>query len=119
MSVNLDGDGYPTEAALVALDQFLGSPEDLAAHVRSMFENYGFALVEDFVDEFGNVPTKRLTLVTGGWSGCEEVIDRLSRTLFHFAFWESSWRGGKHTYCVPSRMWGDSGAWGNPGSGRG
>jgi hypothetical protein len=110
----LDDDGYPTEDALDALDRFVGTPEALAAHVGTMMENYGFALVEDFVDDFGNVPSKRLTLVTGGWSGCEEVIGRLGDTLFHFAFWESSFRGGKYTYVVPAKLWGDSGAWGKP-----
>jgi hypothetical protein len=110
----LDDDGYPTEDGLVALDQFDGAPEALVAYIGTMMEHYGFANVEDFIDDFGNVPSKRLTLVTGGWSGCEEVIGRLSNTLFHFAFWESSWRGGKHTYVIPAKLWGHEGWWGKP-----
>jgi hypothetical protein len=115
----LDSDGYPTDSALEALDRFKGTPQALACYVSSMMENYGSALVEDFVDDFGGVPSKRLTLVTGGWSGCESVVSALSNTLFYYAFWESSWRGGKHTYVVPDRLWSDSGQWGNPAVARG
>ena len=114
MSENLDGDGYPTEEGLNALDQFHGTPKALIAHVSTMMENYGFVDIEDYVDEFGNVPSKRVTLVTGGWSGCEEVIGRFSDTLFHFAFWESSWRGGKYTYSLPAKLWSQSATWGKP-----
>jgi hypothetical protein len=112
--MSLDGDGYPTEDALDALDAFKGSPEAMADLLRPLMESYGVAEVEDFIDDFGQVPSKRLTLVTGGWSGCEEVVGRLSDTLFHYAFWESSWRGGKHTYVVPDRLWREAGQWGNP-----
>lgn len=111
---SLDGNGYPTKEALTRLDQHAGTPEALVEKLRPLMENYGFVLVEDFVDDFGNVPSKRVTLVTGGWSGCEEVIGRLSNTLFNFAFWESSWRGGKHTYVVPEKLWRDEGRWGKP-----
>jgi hypothetical protein len=104
MSDLLDDNGYPTAAALVALDRFHGSPRDLVHHVSELVRDYGVFAVDDMADEWGRA-SKRLTLVTGGWSGCEEVIERLSDTMFHFSYWESSWRGGKHTYVVPANQW--------------
>lgn len=112
--VILDGNGYPTEAALERIDRFEGAPSELVGELRPLMEHYGVVSTEDFVDDFGGVPSTRVTLVTGGWSGCEEVVGRLSNTLFHYAFWESSWRGGKHTYVVPEKLWAESGQWGKP-----
>ena len=113
MSEVIDDNGYPTESALVALDHFKGTPHDLAQHVIAMVREYGAFVIDDIADEWGRA-AKRLTLVTGGWSGCEEVIGRLSETMFHFSYWESSWRGGKHTYVIPADRWEVAALMGDP-----
>lgn len=42
------------------------------------------------------------TLVTGGWSGCEEIISALQENhLFWSICWQSSVRGGLFTFKVP------------------
>lgn len=92
----IDKDGYPTDEALNHLRTFHGTVEDLVAYVRSLMHN-GRSVLEDFTDDYGR-PEKRLTLITGGWSGCESVVGALSETMFHLMFWESSFRGGKHTF---------------------
>lgn len=108
----IDGDGYPTDTALDRISTFTGSAEEMANYVGSLMHN-GAAQLEDFVDDFQR-PGKRLTLVTGGWSGCESVISALQGTMFHFLGWESSFRGGKHTYTFTPQQWEMSFAWGNP-----
>jgi len=113
MSDLLDDNGYPAEAALAALDRFQGSPRELVHYVSEMVREYGVFAVDDINDDWGRA-AKRLTLVTGGWSGCEEVIGRLSDTMFHFLYWESSWRGGKHTYVVPADRWEAEALMGDP-----
>lgn len=92
----IDEDGYPTEEALAHLRTFHGTAEDLVAYVRSLMHN-GRSVLEEVTDDYGR-PEKRLTLITGGWSGCESVVSALSETMFHLMFWESSFRGGKHTF---------------------
>ena len=40
------------------------------------------------------------TLITGGWSGNEEIIGALrDNQLFWILYWYSSDRGGKHVFC--------------------
>ena len=113
MSAELyDGDGYPTDAAIERLRTFEGRAGDLAEYVRSLMRN-GFSTLEDCVDDFDR-KQKRLTLVTGGWSGCESVIGALNETMFHFMFWESSFRGGKHTYTLSLPQWFIRANWGKP-----
>ena len=111
----IDGDGYPTDQALDRIGTFTGSAEEMADYVQSLMHNGGSKL-EDFVDDVQR-PGKRLTLVTGGWSGCESVISALHGTMFHLMFWESSFRGGKHTYTFSLPQWEMSLEWGNPARG--
>ena len=99
----IDNDGYPTDEALEHIQTFTGSTEELVAYVRSLMHN-GSSSLEDFTNASGR-PEKRLTLVTGGWSGCESVIATLRETMFHVLFWESSNRGGKHTFTITPDQW--------------
>lgn len=107
-----DGDGYPTDAALERLEHFEGTPLEMAEYVKSLMK-MGGAKIEDFTDDWGR-PRKRLTLVTMGWSGCESVIGVLHKTLFHFAYWQTSERGGLYTYEIPMLTWDSQGPWGDP-----
>jgi hypothetical protein len=108
----IDEDGYPTDAALDRISTFTGTAEEMTAYVQSLMHN-GRSQLEDFTDDFGR-PGKRLVLVTGGWSGCESVIGALQGTMFHLMGWESSFRGGKHTYAFSLPQWEMSFAWGHP-----
>ena len=111
MSAELfDGDNYPTEEALDRLSTFVGTPEAMTELIRSLMRNGGTKL-EDALDDFGR-PIRRLTLITMGWSGCESVISALHETMFHFLFWESSFRGGLYTYTMSINQWGMETRWG-------
>jgi hypothetical protein len=105
-------DGCPTDAALDHISNFTGTAEEMAVYVQSLMHN-GRAQLEDFVDDFQR-PGKRFILVTGGWSGCESVISALQGTIFHLAGWESSFRGGKHTYTFSKPQWEMPFEWGTP-----
>ncbi|WP_422759143.1 hypothetical protein [Paenarthrobacter sp. C1] len=106
----IDEDGYPTDEALDHLRTFHGTAEELVAYVRSLMHN-GRSMLEDFTNDYGR-PEKRLTLITGGWSGCESVVGALHETMFHLMFWESSFRGGKHTFTLRPAQWEMSLHWG-------
>lgn len=108
----IDDDGYPTDEALDHLRTFAGTTEEIVSYVRSLMYN-GLSVLEDYTNGFGK-PEKRLTLITAGWSGCESVVGALHETMFHLMFWESSFRGGKHTYTFSLPQWEMSLAWGNP-----
>ena len=105
-----DGDGYPTDAAIAKLESFRGTAEEMAGYIQSLMRNGG-AKVEDYLDEW-NREHKRLTLVSMGWSGCESVIGALDGTMFHYLFWESSFRGGLHTYTFSLKQWEMESQWG-------
>jgi hypothetical protein len=107
-----DGGGYPTDAAIERLQSFEGAAGEMVDYVRSLMRNGGTKL-EDFQDDFDR-RQKRLTLVTCGWSGCESVISALDETMFHFMFWESSFRGGLHTYTLSPKQWFIRTEWGKP-----
>jgi hypothetical protein len=108
----LDDDGYPTDEALAAIGSFTGTADELAAFLGSLM-HYGSVRVDGFVDGYSN-PAKRLTLVTGGWSGSESVVTALQETMFHIVGWESSSRGGKHTYTFTHGQWDSAIPWGKP-----
>lgn len=109
----IDNEGYPTDEALEGLGTFDGTADEMADYVGRLMHN-GSARVEDYVDDF-KLPGKRLTLVTGGWTGCESVISGLQETMFHIVGWESSARGGKHTYTFTLEQWDSVFPWGIPG----
>jgi hypothetical protein len=112
-----DENGYPSDEALEFLRNFEGSPKEYVGLVDSLWDDaYGDCRIEDCRDVINN-PAKRLTLVTGGWSGCESVVGEvMDRTMFHLMFWESSFRGGRHTFVIPDSQWDSSVmAWGHIG----
>ena len=99
-----DDDGYPTEASLAAIASFEGSPREFVEFTTALYRN-GFVKVEDIVDDFAR-PAKRITYITGGWSGCESVISCIEdATVFNMRFWASSHRGGMYVFEVRNDQW--------------
>jgi len=103
-------DGYPTEEALERLCNFEGTAGGMAEYIAALMKN-GSGRIDHSSDAW-NRPRKKLTLITMGWSGCESVIGALHDTLFHFAFWELSARGGLFVYQIPDGLWGSESKWG-------
>ena len=100
----VDSHGYPTEAALEHLTRFEGTPAEYVAYAESLFVNGAGVQVEDITDRWSR-DIKRVTFVTGGWSGCEDVISSIEDSMFSFAF-KREWRsGGYWAYEVPANRW--------------
>ena len=97
MKIDIDHDGYPTDASVEALT-LCNDPKDALDAVAEYLTDcgYGRATVADGVYEFA----------TGGWSGCEEVIGRIS-LLVRALTWESSHRGGLHIFRLALRGGGE------------
>ncbi len=41
-----------------------------------------------------------LEVATGGWSGCEEIIEATYGTLWRMRYWESTHRGGLERFTI-------------------
>lgn len=114
---------YPTDEAIARIRDFRGTPFEMADFVGELLEGMGYGsyrktdiLEQGFVGNNTANPYEeryhQRAFVTGGWSGCEEVLSHLEKTLFHFAFWESSHRGGRVVYRIPEgedrdQFWGE------------
>lgn len=87
-----DRDGYPTEDELTKIREW---------------KVYSYTLHEfmDYVKSIWTWPDyiwrsgRMYVLVTGGWSGNEDIIRAMKEnTLFWLFFWESSERGGRFKF---------------------
>lgn len=100
----LDIDGYPSEDDLVRIREWkVDQPSDARAlleFVRSIWHpTYGSWATRDA----GQGQVQHI-LVTGGWSGCEDIIRALDQNvMFTVLCWQRSERGGLHEYRVPVR----------------
>jgi hypothetical protein len=85
-----DADGYPSEEALTKLRTWQNPKlHEVMGFVKDLWK------WKDFVTESDGV----YTLVTGGWSGNEDVISALMRNpIFWMFYWERSERGGLHVF---------------------
>ena len=92
----MDEDGYPTDEELLKIREW---KVDKNFDIHELMD-YAYSLWryqdENYFKRIGN----SYRLVTGGWSGNEDVIKALQNNLmFWLMYWESSDRGGLHTFC--------------------
>lgn len=101
---------YPTPEALRQIRDFKGAPLTLAYLVAELLEDmgYGRCVWADYDGE-----AAEFAYTTGGWSGCEEVLSELEKTMFHLSFWESTHRGGRVVYRIPEDRIMREGFWGS------
>jgi predicted HAD superfamily Cof-like phosphohydrolase len=101
----LDEDGYPTDEALEAIARWVGSPRVLLEDLLDpIFESYGGLSVTTDIDEYAK-PVRKVRFATGGWSGCEHALSALRKNFFWFLWWETSARGGAHTFEIPEQSY--------------
>ena len=94
MRIEIDDDGYPTEESMGDLMACPDVKEALDAVAKYLEDcGYGSARIRHGV----------YRLATGGWSGCESVINGLPFLVRAMA-WRSSHRGGLHIYALPKFM---------------
>jgi len=89
--------GYPDETILKKIETWDGKdPQEMLEWIDQAWNHdYGF------IDEKRMKGKTRHTLVTGGWSGNEDVLYSLHvNRLFDALYWQKSERGGKHVYEV-------------------
>jgi hypothetical protein len=103
--VMVDDDGYPTGWGIAQLRGFTGgTPEQFVEMVRQLWWLPELIETAHSTDRDGR-PIVRIRLVTGGWSGNEEVIQEIDATFFAVFYWASSHRGGLHVFEVPETAW--------------
>ena len=89
-------DGYPTPDSLEELRRAADQALTWQVQVRvcecvcEALEATGYGTIRKLADDRGVT----YHLVTGGWSGCEDVIAAIEGTLLWACCWESSHRGG-------------------------
>mgnify|MGYP001164518289 FL=1 len=90
--------GYPDEKVLEKIVAWDGknSQEMLELIDQAWNHDYGDMTIESIT-----TGVDRVELITGGWSGNEEVMYAISKNrLFNGLYWQKSERGGKHVYEV-------------------
>lgn len=103
-----DANGYPTEETCQTIEQWFEGRNPLDREVRNAFLAY---VMETWNHNSGKVTVipfregincgERLEFATGGWSGNEDVIGAMEKTMFWAMYWESSHRGGLYVFIVP------------------
>ena len=84
---------YPTEEQLLSLSHYDVIGKNLSGIADEIRECYN--------EDYGKIGFEngQLYLVTGGWSGNEDVIDALSRNVVFWAtYWQKSERGGGYWF---------------------
>ncbi len=100
----VDSHGYPTEEALEHLRRFTGTPAEYVAYAESLFVNGAGVEIEDLTGGW-RTGMKRVSFVTGGWSGCESVISAIEGSMFSFRFAREWKSGGYWAYEVHASQW--------------
>ncbi len=84
---------YPDEEDLLQLKQDLNTSDFMtgaqALHSLMMKTDYARCLWLGKVHE-----RIGLEVVTGGWSGCEKILEATHGTLWRSLYWDSTHRGG-------------------------
>lgn len=90
----MKGTNYPTEQELKDVKR-IGDKYDFFDIVSLLKDLWQYDKSVKFQK---NDKDWSLELHTGGWSGHEEIIDKLSGTLFWFFYWQKSERGGHYYF---------------------
>ena len=99
---------YPSEVELNRIRNFFNWKE-LVEFVTSVWADYGICKLDppsycaEDEDSYLEDPHYRWTLVTGGWSGNEDIINALeeNKHLFWQLNWTRSERGGRYEFEIP------------------
>ena len=94
---------YPSENDLQKIEKWdYLDFENLALFVQSIW-NWGedYARLGDWKKDEHKTEYRQLELITGGWSGNEDIICALNlNQMFNMMCWYSSHRGGLHIYHI-------------------
>lgn len=95
-------DNYPTEKSLDLIRAFRGEAENLLYELGDYFSTHGHFSVEEITRTnhlFEEETILKYSISTGGWSGCEDVMEALRQNFIFWALnWVSHYRGGHYTF---------------------
>ena len=92
MMFELDENYYPTDETLENIKNYKGCFVELMNEIQPLFVPYGNCY---------EIAKNLWKVSTGGWSGCEDIIDALGENkLFWSLCWESSRKGGHYEFEV-------------------
>lgn len=99
MIPEFDEDGYPTDETLKTIKEWgYSNYTELMQFVALAWHWSDFVTRTDALN-YWNQPVHRYKLVTGGWSGNEDIIAALQNNyMFWGICWQESHRGGKHIF---------------------
>lgn len=87
----IDCNGYPDDKTLQEAKDLDFDFRVGAEWMIEQFEETGYGA--------GKIrPDGTLELHTGGWSGCEEIIQAASESMWWLRWWHSSTRGGHYIF---------------------
>lgn len=91
--------GYPSNQDLKRLKEALATDDFLtgARAVADLFLQTGYGRCR-WLSPSGRVAG--LTLATGGWSGCEQILEATRGTSWRILFWWATYRGGAEVFLV-------------------
>ena len=90
-TISLDADGYPADETIDEISSYCGDWHALLERIRPLIDDHGWIRRDGDTWE----------IATGGWSGCESVINALKRNrLFWAECWYSMSRGGLYEFRV-------------------
>ncbi len=108
IELSFDHGPYPSEAMLDGVRAIQDADEarlfmlETLDEIRDLMPYMGITRI-DRENDFDK-PIAEITLTTGGWSGCEDLIEAMNSTVVIGMMWHSKWeRGGRFTYEVPLR----------------
>ena len=104
MKATFDSDGYPTDETLALIVYWHKNegwkPNEFLKFVNSAFNKYygRWEIINDYnkLAAFREEEFKALEIATGGWSGNEQLINAMEKTVFWSVFWRASFSGGLH-----------------------
>jgi hypothetical protein len=94
---------YPTNEQLKQIEEWdYKNFESLAKYVQSIWHwGEDYSPLEDWKEDKLGRQYRMFRLITGGWSGNEDIIQALNKnTMFDMLCWQASFRGGLHIYHI-------------------
>lgn len=108
---------YPSNVELEHIENWQGDLKSLIEFVQSIYE-YDPPKLRVGRDGLRGKKCYKLDLHTWGWSGNEDIVGALQKTMFWFTFWKSSRRGGHYEFEISAWAIDDPldkpGLWANP-----
>ena len=107
-------DRYPSDVELEAIRYWDKTLKELLDFIEEIYE-YDPPRLRVGRSGFDRKKCYKYEIHTWGWSGNEDIVEALRRTMFWFTFWQKSERGGHFYFEIPTwALDSDKVEWGDP-----